>query len=85
MAMSSAASRISCSLKPQKHKSTQTCSKTHTRTQVQCRYKAQGNADVLLVRCSPFVVLLRGQRPCLYELLQQQAHVLSGDGAALQR
>lgn len=41
--------------------------------------------DVLPVKCSPFVVLLRWQGPCLYKLVQQQPHVLSGDGAALKR
>ena len=38
----------------------------------------------LLVKCSPFVVLFCGQCPCLYKLLQQQAHVLPGNGAAFE-
>lgn len=41
--------------------------------------------DVFPVKCSPFVVLLCGQCPCLYKMVQQQAHVFSSNGAALKR
>lgn len=37
---------------------------------------------VFPVKCSPFVVLLCGQSPCLHKLVQQQAHVLPSNGAS---
>lgn len=39
---------------------------------------------VPLCSCSPFVELLRGQRPLLHEVVQQQADALPGDGPAFE-
>lgn len=81
IAMSSAASRISSSLQETKTNSTYS---TFHRAALNSFEEVISTlkADDAPSKCLPFVVLLCEQRPCLYKLLQQQAHVLPCNGAA---
>lgn len=72
MAMSSAASRISFSL--------QDLFIFFSRIILR-RFVPKTKSEVVRVGCLPFVVLLCGQCPCLYKLMQQQSHSFSSDGA----
>lgn len=76
MAMSSAASRISFSLQEQDFFFCFCFSQIILR-----RCAPIIKSEVVRIGCLPFVVLLCGQCPCLYKLMQQQSHTFSSDGA----
>lgn len=73
MAMSSAASRISFSLQEDLF--------IFLSKIILGRFAPETNSEVVRIGCLPFVVLLCGQCPCLYKLMQQQSHTFSSDGA----
>lgn len=74
MAMSSAASRISFSLQEQDLF-------IFFSQVILRRFAPKTKSEVVRVGCLPFVVLLCGQCPCLYKLMQQQSHTFSSGGA----